>query len=191
MKRLIRQISTTALALGALAAAIGAAGFATAPKIGEKAPAFTLNDLDGHAVSLASELRGGPVVLVLLRGWPGYQCPFCTQQFGDFLKHAEAFERAGVRVVWVYPGPSERLGQHARDFTANKTIPASFRIVTDPDYAFTVAYGLRWDAPNETSYPATFVIDRTGIVRFAKISIAHDGRAAATEVLEALKTLSR
>jgi hypothetical protein len=32
---------------------------------------------------LSTELAHGPVVLVMLRGWPGYQCPFCTRQFGD------------------------------------------------------------------------------------------------------------
>ena len=62
--------------------------------------------------------------------------------------------------------------------------------MTDPDYTFTNAYGLRWDAPNETSYPSTFVVDRTSIVRFAQISNAHDGRAKASDVVTALKSLT-
>jgi alkyl hydroperoxide reductase subunit AhpC len=56
---------------------------------------------------------------------------------------------------------------------------------------FTNAYGLRWDAPQETAYPATFVIDRDGIVRFAQISSGHDGRALATDVLKALEHIPR
>jgi hypothetical protein len=51
--------------------------------------------------------------------------------------------------------------------------------------------GLRWDAPDETAYPATFVIDRGGAVRFAQVSLGHDGRALATDVLKALDRIPR
>ena len=159
------------------------------PKVGDKAPAFALNTLDGTPVSLSGELARGPVVLVMLRGWPGYQCPFCTRQFGDFLSHAKELAAAGARVVWVYPGPSDQVRQRAQEFTANKELPGNFRFATDPDYGFTTAYGLRWDAKGETSYPSTFVIDATATVRFAQVSRAHDGRASAADVLKALAAL--
>ena len=56
----------------------------------------------------------------------------------------------------------------------------------DPDYEFTKAYHLRWEAKNETVYPATFVIDRERKIQFSKISMSHGGRASADEVLKAL-----
>ena len=43
-----------------------------------------------------------------------------------------------------------------------------------------------WDAPRETAYPSTFVIDQGGVIRFAKVSKSHGGRAATGEVLKAL-----
>ena len=178
-------------ALAAVSPVFATGGFGKAPKLGEKAPPFSLLDLDGQRVTLDGELTHGPVVLVLLRGWPGYQCPFCTRQFADFLGQASAFVAAGARVVWVYPGPSDSVQRHAREFLASRALPSAFRITTDPDYVFTNAYGLRWDAPQETAYPATFVIDRGAIVRFAQTSVRHDGRALATDVLKALETLSR
>src|ERR1700739_2755243 len=46
------------------------------PKVGDKASDFTLAALDGSEVKLSTELAHGPVVSVMLRGWPGYQCPF-------------------------------------------------------------------------------------------------------------------
>lgn len=188
------QFLTAAVLLAALAAVsplFAAGGSGKAPKLGEEAPPFSLLDLDGQRVTLAGELTHGPVVLVLLRGWPGYQCPFCTRQFADFLGHAPAFEAVGARVVWVYPGPSDSVQQHAREFLASRALPSSFRVTTDPDYVFTNAYGLRWDAPQETAYPATFVVDRGATVRFAQISIGHDGRALASDVLKALERLPR
>ena len=194
MSRSFDRLFTATVLVAALAAVspiIAARALGKAPKLGEKAPAFSLLDLDGQRVTLEGELTHGPVVLVLLRGWPGYQCPFCTRQFADFLRHASAFEAAQARVVWVYPGPSDSVQQHAREFLASRALPSAFRIVTDPDDVFTNAYGLRWDAPQETAYPATFVIDRSATVRFAQISVGHDGRALATDVLKALETLPR
>jgi len=119
-------------ALAAVLPLVAAGGPGKAPKLGEKAPPFSLLDLDGQRVTLDGELTRGPVVLVLLRGWPGYQCPFCTRQFADFLGHASAFKAAGARVVWVYPGPSDSVQQHAREFLATRALPSAFRITTDP-----------------------------------------------------------
>ena len=62
--------------------------------------------------------------------------------------------------------------------------------VLDPDYAMANAYALRWDAPRETVYASTFVLDGKGIVRFAKFSRTHGGRTKAADVLAEVKKLS-
>ena len=159
----------------------------TAPKEGATAPAFTLADASGASTTLAKELAAGPVVLVVGRGWPGYQCPFCTRQFGDYLANAEQLKTAGATVVFVYPGPGEGLAEHAQAFTAGKDLPGHFRFVTDPDYTFTNSYGLRWDAAKETAYPATFVLDRRRVVTFVNVSREHGGRVPVADVLAALR----
>ena len=159
------------------------------PKIGEKAPDFTLGQIDGTKLTLSAELKSGPVVLIVGRGWVGYQCPFCNRQFGDFLKAARDIEAAGARVIWVYPGPAEDVQKRAQEFAAGKPFPANFRFVLDPNYAFTLSYHLRWDAPQETAYPSTFVIDRSGIVRYALVSTSHGGRASAADVIAELRKL--
>jgi hypothetical protein len=41
------------------------------------------------------------------------------------------------------------------------------------------------------SYPSTFVVDTKGIVRFAKVSHSHGGRASGTDILEALTKLDK
>jgi peroxiredoxin len=152
------------------------------------APDFTLSGLDGGSVRFSAELKEGFVVLILLRGWPGYQCPFCTRQFGDFLRYAKARQDAGAKMIFVYPGSAENLQRHAEDFRANRKLPENFKFAI-PDYAFTNAYGLRWDAKNETAYPAALVIDRSGTVRFALISHEHGGRDPATDILKALAAI--
>lgn len=159
------------------------------PRVGDKAPDFTLAQIDGRKLTLSAELKSGPVVLIVGRGWVGYQCPFCNRQFGDFMKSAAEIDAAGARVLWVYPGPTEDVQKRAEEFAAGKTFPANFRFVLDPNFAFTVSYGLRWDAPQETAYPSTFVIDRTGIVRYALVSKSHGGRSTAADVLAELRKL--
>ncbi|QDU26818.1 Putative peroxiredoxin [Anatilimnocola aggregata] len=159
-----------------------------APAVGDKAPDFKLSTADGEEVSLAKLVKQGPVVLIVLRGYPGYQCPACNQQTGQFLGAAKKFAAAKANIVLVYPGAADGLKQHADDFTRGKTFPDNCYLALDPDYTFTNAYRLRWDAPKETAYPATFVIDQNQQVVYAKISSTHGGRTSADEVLKAVPT---
>lgn len=110
-------------------------------------------------------------------------------QVVDLLKLADALKTAGARVVLVYPGPAEGLTERAQEFLRNKTLPDHFTLVTDPDFTLTAAYHLRWDAPRETAYPSSFVIDGQGKVRFALVSKTHGGRAKASDLLAAIKKL--
>lgn len=183
-----RLLSTLALAT-LLAANTYAAEPPKAPPVGEKAPEFSLKTLDDKTVKLSALTAEQPVVLIMLRGWPGYQCPICTAQVREFSKSADHFATAKAKVVMVYPGPAEGLKAHAEDFLKDKTWPKDFVFLTDPDYSFTKAYGLRWDAPHETAYPSTFVIDREGKVRFEKVSTSHGDRADVAAVLKALADL--
>jgi peroxiredoxin len=159
----------------------------TPPAVGSLAPNFTLNTLDNQSVRLDDLTAKGKVVLVVLRGWPGYQCPFCSRQAHDFVNHEKQLAADGVQVVMVYPGPSDNLKSHAADFLKDKDWPKNFLLVLDPDYSFTKAYGLRWDAPKETAYPSTFIIGKDNKVTFAHISKQHGDRVKAETVLKALQ----
>ena len=156
------------------------------PAVGDSASDFRLPTLQGEAVQLAKLTAQGPTVVVVLRGYPGYQCPVCNAQTGQLVANAAKFSEKKAQVVLVYPGPSAGLIQHAAEFVRGKTLPTNFYLVVDPDYALTNLYGLRWDAPNETAYPSTFVVDMKGKVKFAKVSKSHGGRASVDEILSAL-----
>src|ERR1700759_1844216 len=95
--------SVLALLSGLLIATTRAA---TVPAVGEMAPDFKLKDLEACEVQLSDLTTKSDVVLVVLRGWPGYQCPACTQQGHDFVKNAAKLKKAGAHVIIVYPGPA-------------------------------------------------------------------------------------
>lgn len=157
------------------------------PGVGDTVPDFELNTPTGQPVKLSTLTESGQVVLLVLRGWPGYQCSICTRQVRDYLSAAEDFRKAEARVVLVYPGPSEDLQAHAKEFQKPFEWPENFVYLYDPDYAMVNAYDLRWDAPRETAYPSTFVIDETLTIRFARVSDSHGGRTKAKDVLAKLR----
>ncbi len=157
---------------------------AKTPDVGGTAPDFTLSTPEGRAIRLSELTANGKVVLVVLRGYPGYQCPYCQRQAHDFQVNAGRFAENNTQVLLVYPGPPAELGERAKEFQAKQgELPANFHLVIDPDYKFTNQYGLRWDAPHETSYPSTFVIDSHGVILYRKVSHAHGDRTTADDVL--------
>lgn len=159
---------------------------AAPPTVGDKPPDFALSTPAGKSVRLSEVMSKGPVVLVVLRGYPGYQCPYCNRQVQDFIQNSQAFADAGARIVMIYPGPPQDLGAKANEFLADKKLPDDFDLLLDPGYEFTNLYGLRWDAERETAYPSTFLIDRQGMIFFIKIVKEHGGRTTAAEILSAL-----
>ncbi|HVX62107.1 MAG TPA: peroxiredoxin family protein [Pirellulales bacterium] len=159
--------------------------------VGDQAPDASLPDLHGDEVGLKKLFAAGPVALVVLRGYPGYQCPLCNRQAGELLARAEDFSKAGAQVVMVYPGSAKQLDEHARQFIAGKKFPAHYRFLLDPDYRLVEAYGLRWNAPQETAYPSSFVVNRQGEITFAAVSRSHGGRTPAAELIKAIERTRR
>jgi peroxiredoxin len=183
---MLRKITLGALAVTLLM--VAAYVLAETPELRQKAPTFSLSTPDGQTLSLSDLTRKGTVVLVVLRGYPGYQCPFCVRQVHDFVENADKFAVAGAQILFVYPGPPADLDQHAKEALAKQNpLPANIHLVIDPDYKVTNQYGLRWDAPHETAYPSTFLIDRNGVVFFRKISRGHGDRTTAADVLAELQ----
>ncbi|MCA9157376.1 MAG: peroxiredoxin family protein [Planctomycetales bacterium] len=167
---------------------------ASLPTIGKPVPDFTLKGIAGSLsgeVNLKETLAKGPIVLVVLRGFPGYQCPLCTRQVAALAKHADDFKQAGANVLMVYPGEAKQLAMRANEFLKDLQLPEPLTLLLDPDYEFTNDYHLRWDAPKETAYPSTFVMDRSGIVRMAVVSKTHGGRSEVADVLEAVQALGK
>ncbi len=157
--------------------------------VGKKAVDFNLKTIQGNDIQLNEILKSNAVVLIVLRGWPGYQCPICTKQVGGLIADADKFSELKAVVLMVYPGPSADLQNHAKEFSEDFNFPDNFLFTLDPDYSMINKYGLRWDAPKETAYPSTFVISKNGEIVYSKTSTTHGGRANNEEIFEALGKL--
>lgn len=71
---------------------------ATALKVGDKAPDFTLPDTDGTPVSLSRLLEKGPVILAF---YPKAFTPGCTQQNKNFRDRFGEVAAKGAQVVGI------------------------------------------------------------------------------------------
>ena len=184
-KKIVANLALAGCALALLVQPV----WSQTPSVGSTAPDFRLETLEGEEVSLTALRAEGPVVLIQLRGFfsTEYQCPYCTAQVGEFMNRIRDFQAASANIVAVYPGPADGLEERAEDFIRGEILPENFYFVLDPGFQFTNRYELRWDAPNQTAHPATFLVDQAGIVRYAKISDGVADRAGADAILDLLE----
>jgi peroxiredoxin len=175
---------------------------ARAPKVGGRAPDFTLHDQLGRQISLANELEQGAVVLIFYRGeW----CPYCNIMLRTYGLHASDFSERGARLVAVSPQTPDN------SLTMAEKHGLQFPVLSDPGGDVIGRYGLKYDVDGQhrellgaigidlTAFngeggwilpaPAVFVIDRHGIVRFADVNGDYTQRVEPGGVLSALDSL--
>ena len=174
------------LSLPALVLALTVSTMAATPGVTDHAPDFTLSTPGGTVLQLSSLTATNRVVLVMLRGYPGYQCPYSLQQFNDFQQFAAQFATLNTEVVFIYPGTSSNLAAEASAFAPASSMPVNVHLVIDPDFTVTNLYGLRWSDPGETAYPSTFIIQKGSSIFSVQVGKSHGDHPTATDTLAAL-----
>ena len=157
--------------------------------VGSEAADFELEAVNGEltgTVKLSDLTKESNVVVVVLRGYPGYQCGICSRQVGELVSNAKSFAAKDAKVLLIYPGPDDGLEMRSEEFLKGTDLPAPFTMLVDPGYKFTNLYGLRWKAPRETAYPSTFVVGQDGKISFSVVSHGHAGRAKTADIIKAL-----
>ena len=153
--------------------------------VGDRVHDFELPIVGGNGfLRLRDEVKQGSVAVVVLRGYPGYQCGICNRQVSSMVSRARALGAALHRVVLIYPGETTALEQRAKEFMGARRLPEPLVMVRDDGMKTISEWGLRWDKHHETAYPATYVIDPNGRVRWAKVSESHAGRSSVEEILK-------
>ena len=147
---------------------------------GTKAPAFTLNDKDGNAVSLA-DFAGKKVVLYF---YPKDNTPGCTRQACAFAAAYEDFKTLDAVVI----GVSKDSEASHRRFAEKNGLP--FILLSDPELKAIQAYGVWQEKKNYGKVSmgvvrSTFIIDEKGFVEKVMPKVKPDTNAA--EILEYLK----
>jgi peroxiredoxin len=133
---------------------IGCSTAASIPQIGDQAPSFTLQSIDGKNISL-SDYQGKTVIVV----FTSVNCQNCEAQMPYLVG---AYENADNNLVVLDIYHMIFDPRKVRDYVTSKQF-TTFPALPDPDNTVANAYGA-------TRYPPTnFIIDGTGIIKYKKI----------------------
>jgi cytochrome c biogenesis protein CcmG/thiol:disulfide interchange protein DsbE len=119
-------------------------------KVGEPAPPFSGTTFDGQEISL-DQLRGNVVIVNFWATW----CAPCRVEMPLLDGYLRAREKNGLRVIAVT--------------TDANRLPKSFSAKLDGVTAMPLLRTFRGDyAPIGRAIPTNFIIDKAGVVRYAK-----------------------
>jgi peroxiredoxin len=172
------------------------------PAVGDIAPKFELPNQSGTLVSLDGLLTYGPVVVVFYRGlW----CPFCSLTLRSYQQLLPELVDLGASLVGIsLQTPDDSLTTAERN-------ALTFQVLSDLGANVSRAYGLTFTLPAylrdvyrerghplpafngtgdwELPIPATFVIDRDGIVACAAAMPDYTERVDPRQALAAVEKL--
>src|SRR5262249_51963477 len=171
-----------------------------APKPGERMPSFAMPDETGQLVTLGDLLKEGPLAMTFHRG---HWCPYCRINTTAF---AEAQERIASETAQFAAITPERQEFAARVSAEGK---GRFPVLTDVDNGDALSLNLAgWvgdeiqkilesggrQLPNEQCnsswvlpIPATFIIDKDGIITARFIDPDYRKRMAIEDLVSALR----
>jgi cytochrome c biogenesis protein CcmG/thiol:disulfide interchange protein DsbE len=139
------------VALAVLVATGGAGLLTPALRVGDRAPDFSLADLEGEPVTLA-QFAGRPVIINF---WASWCIPDCAEEFPVLADALERYADAGLAVIGiVYRDRSEP----ARAFGVQHG--ATWPLAMDPGEAVARAYGVYGPPENWLIGPDGRVVSR-------------------------------
>lgn len=186
----IAEVDQSGLARGALG-------------VDEVVPEFVLPDAHGREVDIAELLVGGPAVISFYRGgW----CPYCNLELRALQARLPDLREAGVSLVAISPElPDRSLSTEEKNELSfpvlsdhGNEVARKFRIVhaIAPEV---VAYQRRngndvatynGAETAEVPLPATYVVNRDGVVHYVFVAADYTRRADPDEVVAAARALA-
>ena len=136
------------------------------PKVGNKAPTFSLKDQNGDTVKLA-DFKGKKHVLLYF--YPKAKTPGCTVQACGIRDTYAEFNKRNTVVLGVSPDPVAKLKKFEEN-PKKEEAELNFTLLSDEDHAVADKYGAwgpkkfmgrEFDGILRTS----FIIDKDGVLR--------------------------
>ncbi|MFB9908689.1 peroxiredoxin family protein [Allokutzneria oryzae] len=148
--------------------------------LGARVPDFTLPDARGRLVRLAERLRTGPVVLIFCRS---EGCSCCAVRLRAYLRALPELAEFGAALITISPRPPvptlSTEDEHRR----------SLDVLGDVEQRVFADFGLRRELSGEP-VPATFVLDRQGVVRARHVGVDHGTTMEPADALAAVEAIT-
>ena len=176
---------------------------ANAIAIGQQAPNFELPNPNGEMISLEHLLSNGPVIVTFYRGsW----CPYCNLQLRALQARLKEIHALGATLVAISPQVPDG------SLTEDEISKMDFTVLSDQDANIASQYGVAWEVPafliehmrtdrnldletinngngSVLPIPATFVLDRNGIITWRYVDVDYRTRSEPDDIIEALQKL--
>ena len=151
--------------------------------VGDGAPEFSVEGVSGDGshrqVFSLSAFRGAPVVLVF---YPADNSMVCTAQLRSYTEDIATFESVGAQVLALSP---QSVEDHVAFSERNGGF--GFPLLADTDKAVGRAYGIL--GPIGFYRRSVFVIDGSGIVRWARRAAAGLTFRPVDEIVAAVRSI--
>lgn len=170
-------------------------------KVGDKAPSARVVTPDGEQIALSDIYSSAPTVLIFYRGgW----CPYCNVHLASLATIEKELTDAGYQIVALSSDAPRYLQETA---AKNQT---AYRLLSDSDVEAARAFGLAFRVDDATverylgfkspidlearsgglkhhvlPVPAAYVIDKSGVIRYAHWNPDYKNRIDAQELLKA------
>ena len=171
-------------------------------RVGMRPLDFTLPNQRGEPVNLQARLDRGPVIISFFRGmW----CPYCSLELKSLQEALPAFRAAGASLLAISPQTQAQSTATADQFAlgfdvlsdAGNRVAASFGLVFSlPEMLRPIYKNFGFDIPafnGDESYElpmaATYVLDRSGLIRLAFADTDYTKRLEPQEIIDCLKSL--
>lgn len=173
-------------------------------KPGERMPDFDLPNVEGRFVSSQALLEHGPLVVSFFRGgW----CPFCTTELRALQQAVPDIVARGASLAAITPDTAAALASAKRDNALG------YEVLSDLDLGLGLQFGLVFRVPDAIRdlyrrinldlgarhgnahdvwllpIPATYIVDRSGMVRFAEVDCDFRRRMEPAQIVRALDEL--
>ena len=143
-------------------------------KLGDKAPDFTVKDLESKPHRLYDYLKGEKTVLLFYRGeW----CPICNVQLHALQEKLAEFQKENAQILAVSTDTAENsqklVGKHN----------LSFLVLAGLGREAVDAYDLFFNEEKNCAEPAIFILRPDGTVAYASLQSGPLGRSSNDDLL--------
>jgi len=169
--------------------------------VGEGVPSVSVRTEAGVEVKLSDAIGGKPTVLIFYRGgW----CPFCTRHLAALAEAEPELTAAGFQLLAISPDQSAKLRakpSHQKlpytlfsdsEMKAARAFGIAFKVDDALVGKYKNDYGIDLEGDSGQThhllpYPAVFIVDHTGIIRFVHVNPDYKVRLSPGEIIAAAR----
>ncbi|KAI0557810.1 alkyl hydroperoxide reductase [Gracilaria domingensis] len=176
-------------------------------QVGDQAPDFTLPNAKGEKVTLSELLKDQSAVVITW--YRGGWCPYCNMTLRVFTQHNDEIEGLGAKLVALTPETADE------SLSMAEKNELKFEVLSDDGLSVADKFGVMFTVPDDikkmyTGFgidldningnegkrmarlpaPATYVIDKKGVIQYAFADLDYTKRAEPSEVMKVLKKLA-